>query len=194
MFSGFREYVRLSRIKDIAHRYFVLNGFDGLYTMLGIIVGSYVAGHHNPSVVLSSGFAGIIALGISGSASAYLSEKAMSEKQLKKLEESMLVSLEDSVHKDAGDFAAVFTSMVNGFSPVLTAVIMIFPFVLAQLGVMGVEAAFYFSMAIAAVEIFMLGVFLGEVTYSSRLKYGASMLVIGVFAVAVSYMVGSILG
>ncbi|MBD3387361.1 MAG: hypothetical protein GF416_00240 [Candidatus Altiarchaeales archaeon] len=194
MLSRIRTYFRVTNVLDIAGRYFVLNGFDGLYTMMGVIVGSYVAGHHDPDVVLGTGFAGIVALGVSGSASAYLAERAMREKELKKLERSMLVDLGDTLHEDARSFAALFSSVVNGLSPVLTALIMISPFMAARLGLLAVEYAFMYSMLIGGLEIFLVGCYLGKISKSSMISYGVKMILVAVVAVILSYIIGSLLG
>ncbi|MFH1404142.1 MAG: VIT1/CCC1 transporter family protein [Candidatus Altiarchaeota archaeon] len=186
-------YLKISRVLDIAERFFVLNGFDGLYTMMGIIVGSYVAGHHDPNIVLASGFTGIVALGISGSASAYVSEKAMREKQIKKLERHMMKKMDKTVQKEASDFAAVFSALVNGFSPILTAMIMVIPFILARIGLLGVEYAFSYSMMIGAFEVIVVGFYLGKISGGSKIAYGMRMLFIAAVAVIISYYLGYML-
>lgn len=193
MLSRIRMYLRISKVSDIAERFFVLNGFDGLYTMMGIIVGSYVAGHHDPSIVLASGFAGIVALGISGSASTYVSENAMREKQLRRLERHMLIKLDKSIQKEAGDFAAIFSALVNGFSPVLTALIMVIPFILAKATLLPVEKAFIYSLFIGALEVIAVGFYLGKISGGSKIAYSLKMLFIAFFAVIISYYVGYIL-
>ena len=193
MYSRIRTYFKITNVMEIAERYLVLNGFDGLYTMMGIIVGSYVAGHHDPSIVLASGLSGIVALGISGSATAYVSEKAMREKELKNLEGYMLLKLDKTIHKDAGDFAALFSSLVNGFSPVFAASIMAIPFIMAKMNLMNVEDAFKYSLIIGGIEVFTVGAYLGKISKESKMKYGFRMLAIAFIAAAVSYSVGSLL-
>ena len=40
----FKRYSEITQVDEIARRYFVMNAFDGCLTILGIIVGAYVAG------------------------------------------------------------------------------------------------------------------------------------------------------
>jgi len=44
-------------IAKIARRYLVMNSFDGVLTILGVVVGTYMADEiTHPSIVLSAGF------------------------------------------------------------------------------------------------------------------------------------------
>jgi hypothetical protein len=38
-----RRYIKISGIAPIGRRYFIMNAFDGATTILGIVVGAYVA-------------------------------------------------------------------------------------------------------------------------------------------------------
>ncbi|MFH1836076.1 MAG: hypothetical protein ABH851_07810 [Methanobacteriota archaeon] len=189
-----RTYLRVSNMLQIARRYLVLNGFDGLYTMLGIIIGSYVSGHHTSGVVLGAGLAGVMALGFSGVSSAYLAEKAERTRKLRDLERAMLADLSGTVQEEAVEFASIFTALVNGFSPVLAAFIMLSPFFAAHLGLVSVEAAFPLAIIVGSFEVFFLGYYLGGISGGGRLSYGLRMLLIAGATALVSYVVGTIFG
>ena len=161
-----------------------------MYTMLGIIIGAYVSGHHDPRIVLGSGFAGVIALGISGSASAYYTEKAERERGLKKLESSMLTDLRGTLHDESQSFASFMTAFVNGFSPILAAIVMAAPFLLSMRGIMVVEDAFLLSIVIGLTEIFSLGYYLGYISRGNSIFYGLRML----FVAAITGVSGTIIG
>lgn len=53
-------------ISEIARRYFVMNAFDGVLTIIGVLVGNLTAGVEDPNVVLSTGLATSVVMGISG--------------------------------------------------------------------------------------------------------------------------------
>lgn len=189
-----KTYFRISHAGQIIRRYFVLNGFDGLYTMLGIIIGAYVSGHHDPRVVLGAGFAGIIALGISGASSAYFTEKAERERTLKELESSMLTDLHNTIHGKSQSFASFTSAFVNGFSPIFAAFIMAIPFLLSTKNIITVEVAFPLSIIIGLIEIFSLGYYLGYISRGNRMLYAIRMLAVaGVTAIA-GIIVGQIFG
>lgn len=189
-----RVYGRVTNMFQIARRYLVLNGFDGLYTTLGIIVGSYFAGHHSPNVVLGAGLAGVLALGVSGAASAYLTERAERGRTLKELERSMLTDLHGTVQEEAAEFASFFTAIVNGFSPVAAAFVMLSPFFLAVAGLIPVEVAFPISMIIAVIEVFTLGYYLGCIHGANRISYGMRMLAVAVVTAIIGFAIGKIFG
>ncbi len=58
--------LEISDSGEIMRRYFVVNGFDGTLTMLGLIMGFYVSNHVDISVVITTCLATALALGISG--------------------------------------------------------------------------------------------------------------------------------
>ena len=47
-----KRYHQISEVGDITRRYFVMNAFDGALTMLGVVIGAYVAGILNPAPIL----------------------------------------------------------------------------------------------------------------------------------------------
>ena len=71
-----RRYIRISEIAPISRRYFVMNAFDGATTVLGIVIGAYVAGITNEFWVIWSGLGATLAIGLSGFAGAYMTEEA----------------------------------------------------------------------------------------------------------------------
>ena len=73
-------------------RYFVVNGYDGALTMLGLIMGFYVSDHVELAVVITTCLAAALALGMSGVSSAYISEAAERRRTLAKLEKAMVSS------------------------------------------------------------------------------------------------------
>jgi len=160
--------------------------------VIGIIIGSYVAGSHDPRIVLGASMAGVIALGVSGTASAYLTESAEREKEIKELEKYMLVDMSDSIHKDAAKFASLFTSLINGASPVIAACIMLTPFMLALGDIISAETAFPLSLGISILEIFILGLLLGEISGKNKMVYGLKMLIVAGITMGIAYIVGSL--
>ena len=82
-----RRYLRVTRAAGIVRRYFVMNGFDGAMTMLGITLGSWAAQVENAEIIVLAGIGACIAMGVSGFSGAYMAEKAERERHLKELEE-----------------------------------------------------------------------------------------------------------
>ena len=91
----------ITRTHDIVRRYFVVNGFDGALTMLGLIIGFIVSESDDLPVIFNVCLGAAIALGMSGLSSAYISESAERKRALAKLEQAMISDLGDSAHGEA---------------------------------------------------------------------------------------------
>ncbi len=183
-----RRYIKVTKIDEIARRYFVMNAFDGALTMLGILVGAYVSGSQNVKIILHAGLGASIAMGMSGMTGAYLTEKAERERELKELEDAMLLDLDDTVYGKATRFASVFSALVDGLSPALAAVIILAPFIFVGQG-MGFNNAFITSMVVTVFTLFGLGAYLGRISGESIPRYGTQMVVVGLVTATVIYLV-----
>jgi F0F1-type ATP synthase membrane subunit c/vacuolar-type H+-ATPase subunit K len=109
----------ISRTNDIARRYFVVNGFDGALTMLGLIIGFLVSAPDNLTVIINVCLGAAIALFMSGLSSAYISESAERRHAQGKLERAMISDLEDSTHGYATRWVPVLIALVNGLAPLI---------------------------------------------------------------------------
>ncbi len=109
----------------IMRRYFVVNGFDGALTTLGLIMGFYVSDRVDLIVVITSCLAAALALGISGISSAYISEAAERRRNLTQLEEAMVTPLDESHHARAVTWIPWLVALVNGLAPLMIALIII---------------------------------------------------------------------
>jgi len=165
---------------EITRRYFVMNGFDGILTMFGITLGMFIEKVDSPSIIVSSGIGASIAIGISGFWIAFLTEEAEQAKEKRDLEETLLTNLDDSVFSKAGKTAAIVNSIVDGFSPFLFGVIVLFPFLFAQLHLIPMLTAYYISFVIAGILLFTLGMFLGILSKQNLILFGIKTLIAGV--------------
>lgn len=172
--------LQLSRYHSIGRRYFVVNGFDGALTMLGILLGFYQADDAPVPLVISACLGAAVALGISGISSAYISEAAERQRELKELESAMATSLDESAHAQAAKLTPAIIALINGLAPFLLSLLILTPLWVAnsgiELGISPLEAA----MLISVVEIFFLGVFLGKVSGEFWLWSGIRTLLIAI--------------
>ncbi len=190
MFKGIREriregrrklrrYVKISRVDEIARRYFVMNSFDGSMTVLGIISGAYVGGIRNPNIIVLACVGSILAMAVSGFSGAFLSERAERIHRIRRLERSMLVSLRNSVIADASRFAVFLAAMVDALSPSFSGLIAVAPFFLCIFNVISIDLSFLLSFILNFCFLFFLGVFLGRITQENRFLTGLVMLFSG---------------
>lgn len=176
----------------IARRYFVKNGFDGSMTMLGIIVGAWVVNVTRSEIVVTAGLGACLAMGISGVSGAYMTERAERKRDLKNLESAMITKLDDSVINDATKFVSFYAAIVDGGSPILTAIVSLSPFFFVLHGLLAVEKAYVVSLAVTLITLFMLGIYLGKIAKENALLYGLQTLVAGVATVTIAMLLGAI--
>ena len=174
----------------IMRRYFVVNGFDGALTTLGLIMGFYVSDRVDLTVVITSCLAAALALGMSGISSAYISEAAERRRNLVQLEQAMVTSMEESHHARAVTWIPWLVALVNGIAPLMIALIIIFPLWLGQRGVFSGMGPLPVAMAVALVIIFLLGVFLGRVGGTFWLWSGLQSLAVALLTIGLIFLLG----
>ena len=185
-------YIQITEMGPIARRYFVKNGFDGSMTMLGIIVGAWVVNVTQTEIIVTAGLGACLAMGISGLSGAYMTERAERKRDLKKLECAMITKLNDSVITDATKFVSLYAAIVDGGSPILTALVSLSPFFLVLKGLLAIENAYLASLAVTLITLFMLGIYLGKIAKENALLYGVQTLIAGVATVAIALFLGAI--
>jgi predicted membrane protein (TIGR00267 family) len=171
-------WLQLLHSRGIIRRYFVVNGFDGAFTMLGLITGFYLSGSSELNVVIGVCLGAAVALGVSGLTSAYLSETAERRRSLVELEEAMVTDLSNSNHASAVRVLPLLIALVNGVAPLALSLIIIAPLWLARAGVVLPLAPLVASIITAFLCIFALGVYLGRVGGTSLLWSGIKSLLI----------------
>jgi len=182
--------LEISHSEAIVRRYFVVNGFDGALTMLGLIMGFYVSDRVDLTVVITSCLAAALALGMSGVSSAYISEAAERRRDLAQLEKAMVTSLDESHHARAATWIPWLVALVNGIAPLLIALIIIVPLWLARSGMVLALEPLLAAMAVALLIIFLLGVFLGRVGGIFWLWSGLQSLAVALVTVGLIYLIG----
>ena len=189
-----KEYSKISGVGEISRRYFVMNAFDGALTMLGVIIGAYLSNIRSPAPIISAGLAGSLAMAISGVSGAYMTERAERIRKLKSLERSMLKELRKSIHYKSHRFAVIVTSLTDGLSPFLSAMIVLSPFFLLSLDLLSWETAFCLSIILTLILLFSIGVYLAKVSEESLIVYGLQMLCIGGLTAILCILVSLALG
>jgi predicted membrane protein (TIGR00267 family) len=156
-----------------------MNAFDGATTVLGVVVGAYVADIPNESWIIWSGLGATLAMGLSGFTGSYMAEEAEGTKKLNSLEKSMLTELKSSVVGKANRFASLWVALIGGGAPALTGGICLIPFLLSTSGLLPVDLTIQLSVGLALSIMFLLGVLLGRISSRNMLVHGAKMLFVG---------------
>ncbi len=156
-----------------------MNAFDGVITILGIILGSTMLGGADSRHIIAAGVGALIAMGISGASGTYMAESAEQERKIKEIEEAMLVNLEGSVIVKARRKAAVISALVDAGAAVVAGLIVLLPYLAASLHFISEQSAFYTSLIFSLGLLFVLGMFLGKVARDNILVSGIKALAIG---------------
>lgn len=183
-----RLLLSISRTSDIVRRYFVVNGFDGALTMLGMILGFMVSASDDLTVIINACLGAAIALGMSGLSSAYVSEVAERKRALVKLEQAMITDLHQTAHGEAARWVPLWIALVNGSSPLFISLLILLPLWLTEAGLVLPLSPLYVAILIALVLIFLLGVLLGQIAGISWLRSGIQTMLVAVITAALIYL------
>ena len=108
MIEKFRTYAKITDFVSIARRYFVNNFYDGMLTIIGILLGFFILifkdGQQSVDshIVLLTGLATSISMFMSGLSGSYISEKA-EQKRLKSELEKAMVIMKEAGEKEKDD-------------------------------------------------------------------------------------------
>ncbi len=182
-----REYSKISEVGQIARRAFANNSFDGVLTMIGVVMGSFFVGVKDPTIVLVTGLSTALAIGISGGWGAYLTESAERRHAIVELERVTLTKLQDTKIGRASRMAVVLVAAVDGLSPFFSAFLVITPFFFASL-LPDVSYAYYASALMALVSLFALGIYLGRISRERLILSGIKTAFAGIVCIALSYV------
>jgi len=192
-FRQWGEYSRISGAGSIARRAFANNSFDGVLTMVGVVMGSFVVGVKDASVVLVTGLSTALAIGISGGWGAYLTESAERRHELADLERTTLTDLQDTKIGRAARSAVVIVAMVDGLSPFMAAFLVVIPFFFAGL-LPSIDYAFYASLGMALVSLFGLGVYLAGISEENKFAYGTKTAIAGIVCMGLTLLMERLSG
>jgi predicted membrane protein (TIGR00267 family) len=181
-----REYSEIAQVGEIARRYFAMNAFDGVLTIIGVLMGNLMGGVRDSKIVVVTGLSTSLAMGISGLWGSYLTESAERRHEIEELQKQTLIDLSNTKIGKASRMAAVMVSVVDGLSPFLASVLVLVPFFLVSLFSV-VVWAYYASFAVALLTLFALGIFLGYISKDNWIVSGIRTVVAGVVCMVLSY-------
>lgn len=180
---------KISKSSRIARRYFVVNGFDGALTTLGLLIGFYMGETPTLHVAITACLSAAIALGMSGFSSGYVSEAAEKKREFHKLQTAMVSDLSGSAQDRASRWAPLWIALVNGLAPMVISLIIVTPLLLASAGFAMPYGPYEIAIATDFFLIFLLGVFLGRVGGTFWLFSGFQTVAIGLMTVLLIYLI-----
>ena len=189
-FRGFvqkvKAYNKIANITQITRRYIALNGFDGVTTILGVLLGNYLIGALDYKHVIISGSAVCISLSVSGVWSAYNSESSERSKEIKDLEMSTLHDLNGTIISRAQRFATFVLSAVNGVTSGLAAFIPLIPFFFGSY--IPINICYYLGTILAFIILIGIGIFLGRISRRNLFISALKMVLAGAFCITLGFL------
>ncbi len=187
-FERLRLYDKIARISEIGRRYFVMNSFDGVLTIIGILVGAYFSGIATPYTIIFTGISASIAMAISGIWGTFLTEEAERKKKMNELSRHTLRDMGLTKIGKAQRMASVVVSLIDGLAPFLSSFIVILPFFFTTY--LGIKGAYLLSIVIALCLLVLLGGFLGHISKENKFTSGLKMLLAGIVCVVIIFLIG----
>ena len=180
-----REYERIAGFSKIARRALANNAFDGVLTMIGVLMGNYLGDVRSAGTVIRIGIATSISIGVSGLWGAYLAESAERGRELAELERLSLTDLGETKIGRASRMAVVVVSLVDGLSPFIASLVVLTPLFAVSL-VGDILVSYALSLLVGLVALFGLGMFLGHISKRSLVGYGLRTVVAGIVAIGIN--------
>ncbi len=175
----YRMYSCITDLSSTSRRYFVIGFFDGVLTILGMIMGAHLSGQATPQLIISAGIATGLALGISSGWGAYEAEKIEQTIMMREKQKAMLVEKSSAVSK-AHVFATYISSLVHAFAPIPAAFIPLIPYFFME-----VEEALIPAVVMGLSSLFVVGAFMGKISKRNILIAGLRMMLAGLITLGV---------
>ncbi len=175
----YRMYSCITDLSSTSRRYFVIGFFDGVLTILGMIMGAHLSGQATSQIIISAGIATGLALGISSGWGAYEAEKIEQTIMMREKQKAMLVNRSSAVSR-AHVFATYISSLVHAVAPIPAALIPLAPYFF-----MDAEKALIPAIVVGLSSLFVVGAIMGRVSKRNILVAGLRMMLAGLITLAV---------
>lgn len=177
---------------EMPKRYFIMNAFDETVAFLGLILGAYFGNFLSPRIVLVSLVNSGIAMSISSFVVALLIEGAEATRILDLIKHKVSVgrgSLLNMLERFNRRYV-IKTALANGFSALIATLLISSPYFMALMGLLSILAAFYTSIIVIIILLFVLGFLLGRIAKKRELLYCFSTIVAGTLTGLICMLLG----
>lgn len=177
-----KEFFILKYFKnDIVRRVFMKNTFDGVITVLGILIATFFAKVNDPYIIIITSLGSGIAMFVSGIFGAYITEAAEQRLIMLNLEKQMLRKLNNTKLNNRSNENSIAVALFDGVSPLIVTLMMISPFFFNTF--LGLNLSFMLSFTISILIIIFLGFFIGKISRDSVIRnilklFGATFVLI----------------
>ncbi len=173
---------------QVGQKYLINTLFDTINSILGVVIGLYLADEGSSYVFIMSIISTAIALGISSGTSVYEAEYLEQLRKIKKLEKHMITNFEEKFPEASKKAKSIgmLVGLMNFTTPMVVAIV--FVFILATLPEL--SWAFWSIMGLSGTILFVSGMYFGKLNQLPPLKRGLRMVLIGFATFGMVYLVG----
>ena len=165
--------------------------FDSTFVILGIMIGLALTNNAHTKTVIATILTSTVAMGISTGISIFEAERLEQDIRLRKIERALLSSLEGTDIQRMSRASITLIAIINFCAPILTGLITLAPFLLLPQDEISMAA--WLSVGLAIALLFVVGAVMGRLGEKNPLLQGGRMVLIGVFAFVVCFILGSYL-
>lgn len=180
--SKLRKILTREDVAPIFRRFFINTLFDSTFMLLGIVVVLAYVGHAAPRIIILTMVTGSLALGISTGVSVYETEKIERERKISALEQALFTDLSGTRIERSARTIVLLAAIINFFTPIVSCVVTMAPFLLANLNVLDLAVASFSSIALALGTLFAAGFYMARFGKRSPLLVGLRMAGFGLIA------------
>ena len=183
-----RNYLKVLVEHEIVRRYIIINSFDGALTILGIIMAVFIGGFHDPKLIILPSVGARISMCVSGIWGSYAAERAEIRKKIRQMETHLMHDLTGTEFSRKREEMAWIIGVVDGTIPLILAIILILPFFFVVPGMITISVAYYISLSLIGLNLFVIGLFAGKIAQENMFKQGFIMLLAGVMIGIIFYL------
>jgi predicted membrane protein (TIGR00267 family) len=187
-----RDSIKVLVEHEIVRRYIIINSFDGALTILGIVVAVFLSGIKDPKLIIIPSIGASVAMCVSGIWGSYTAERAEIRNKIRNIEAHMMKDLSGTEFSRRRERMAWIIGFVDGIIPLVLAIVLILPFFFVVPGILTISTAYYISLLLIGLNLFMLGMFAGKIAKESMLKQGIVMLFAGIAIGAIFLLLASL--
>ncbi|MCS7364436.1 MAG: hypothetical protein NDF54_03240 [archaeon GB-1867-035] len=179
---------------EMPKRYFIMNAFDETVAFLGLILGAYFGDFLSPKIVIISLVNAGVAMSISSFIVALLIEGAEATRIIDLIKYKVAVKRASFLARlERYNRRYIFkTAMANGSAALISAFLISLPYAMALGNIFSVLAAFYFSIIVIIILLFVLGFLLGRIAKRRELLYCFSTIIAGTLTGIICMLLGFI--
>ncbi len=174
-----RIYCQMTDIVSISRRYFVIGFFDGVLTILGMVMGAHLSGKASTEIILTAGVATALALGISSGWGAFEAERVEQTLEADEKRRMLLRDTKGCTIDKAHAFATYVSSIVHGIAPIPAATVPLIPYLFLP-----PDEAFKATLLIGFSLLFLVGTMMGRIARRNILISGLRMVIAGLLTLA----------